>query len=75
MEVSTDGLLTGRLALGDAAGRAIFPTGGKQPASTALRLAFLSYQLPAQLTQMRWKAAAADPLPRRAHYPARPAQP
>ena len=53
------GLLTGRLALGDPAGRAIFPDWRETAGEHGAAASFLSYQLPGQLTQTGSKAAAA----------------
>ena len=53
------GLLTGALALGDPAGRAIFPDWWETTGAQGATASFLSYQLPGQLTQKGWKAADA----------------
>jgi ABC-type branched-subunit amino acid transport system substrate-binding protein len=53
------GLLTGALALGDPAGRAIFPDWWATAGEHGATASFLSYQLPGRLTQKGWQAAAA----------------
>ena len=53
------GLLTGALALGDPAGRAIFPDWWETTGAQGATASFLSYQLPGQLTQKGSKAADA----------------
>jgi hypothetical protein len=47
----TDGLLTGRLALGDPARQAIFSDWRETAGEHGAAASFLSYQLPGQLTQ------------------------
>jgi ABC-type branched-subunit amino acid transport system substrate-binding protein len=53
------GLLTGRLALGDPAGRAIFPDWWETAGEHGAAASFLSYQLPGRLTQTGWNVTAA----------------
>lgn len=53
------GLLTGSLALGDPAGRAIFPDWWETAGEHGATASFLSYQLPGELSQTGLKAAEA----------------
>jgi len=59
LALADHGLLAGALALGDPAGRAIFPDWWETAGEHGATASFLSYQLPGRLTRTGWKAATA----------------